>query len=87
VLESCSLGDGYRCFQCMVEVVLRMMAKACRLTGCEYRQDRQLPGSVVVLFKKKEHPVRILHSRSVAILAHWNRTKRSSTDPALSALG
>ena len=87
VWESCSLDNGYRCFQRMVEVVFWMMKKACRLTGGEYREDGQVPVGGVTLFKKKEHPVRILDSKSVSTLAQWNRIKRSSTNTALSAIG
>jgi hypothetical protein len=30
VWESCSLDDDYRCFQCMAEVIVWMIVKACR---------------------------------------------------------
>jgi hypothetical protein len=62
------------------------MVTACRLTGGEYRENGQVPVSGVALLKKKEHPVRILDSKSVATLAQWNRIKGSSTDAVLSAI-
>ena len=63
VWESCSLNNGYRCFQRMAEVIHWIMKKACLLTGGEHRKNRQVPVGGVPLFKKKEHPVRILDSK------------------------